>query len=444
MTAEEQKQALLNATLKAGKVLIEQAGGAAGSATDEYAEFETNVSNLTNTLKAKASPAISGVVHELNDLLLIDKKVGDAALKNTKNYKDYTLAVIDQTKEQIRNNTVLQIASTIFPQLTGLVYAQAAANNTLTDVEYKLKMGLYDVTETGIVQIGMTKDAGAATEHTKKVVLDYANAMADAGQGAGTYSGYLQGLKKDTNDTKAAQDDLNASTKALANEAMAELTTAFANQKIMASLTGDALLDYMKKQGLLKQPTYDFLQDLKNITAEFDLNRDGMIDAGEATDVYKAKLDALNGLVIRNEVITSYRSIGSPYASSGGMPPQGTVTQGHGSTVIPSTPGHYEYDSHGNAIWVEGGHTGSSGSYGSGGVVSSPGIAPRASGGPVSAGQPYMVGERGPEPFIPKQDGYIAPTGTPLGNTYNIYAANDPNAIIAALQHRQAVERAMA
>ena len=41
----------------------------------------------------------------------------------------------------------------------------------------------------------------------------------------------------------------------------------------------------------------------------------------------------------------------------------------------------------------------------------------------------------------------VAPAGgNPPANgaTYNIYAANDPNAIIAALQHRQAVERAMA
>lgn len=34
----------------------------------------------------------------------------------------------------------------------------------------------------------------------------------------------------------------------------------------------------------------------------------------------------------------------------------------------------------------------------------------RASGGHVNAGQPYMVGERGPEPFIPSQSGRILPS----------------------------------
>ena len=35
----------------------------------------------------------------------------------------------------------------------------------------------------------------------------------------------------------------------------------------------------------------------------------------------------------------------------------------------------------------------------------------RASGGPVRAGQPYMVGERGPEMFVPNQSGNIIPNG---------------------------------
>lgn len=39
----------------------------------------------------------------------------------------------------------------------------------------------------------------------------------------------------------------------------------------------------------------------------------------------------------------------------------------------------------------------------------------RADGGPVEAGRMYMVGERGPEPFIPKVDGTILPAGSKLG-----------------------------
>jgi hypothetical protein len=34
-------------------------------------------------------------------------------------------------------------------------------------------------------------------------------------------------------------------------------------------------------------------------------------------------------------------------------------------------------------------------------------LAARANGGPVSSGQPYMVGERGPELFVPGRSGTI-------------------------------------
>lgn len=57
-----------------------------------------------------------------------------------------------------------------------------------------------------------------------------------------------------------------------------------------------------------------------------------------------------------------------------------------------------------------------------------PGIGGRAEGGPVYAGTPYIVGERGPEVFMPRQSGTIipnhalasgAPAAAPVVNVYN-------------------------
>ena len=45
-------------------------------------------------------------------------------------------------------------------------------------------------------------------------------------------------------------------------------------------------------------------------------------------------------------------------------------------------------------------------------------IGSRANGGPVMAGRPYMVGERGPELFMPNSSGMIIPNGA--GNTINV------------------------
>jgi phage-related minor tail protein len=40
----------------------------------------------------------------------------------------------------------------------------------------------------------------------------------------------------------------------------------------------------------------------------------------------------------------------------------------------------------------------------------------KARGGPVFSGQPYMVGERGPELFMPNRSGSIVPNGQLMGS----------------------------
>lgn len=73
----------------------------------------------------------------------------------------------------------------------------------------------------------------------------------------------------------------------------------------------------------------------------------------------------------------------------------------------------------------------------------------RADGGPVDAGKPYMVGERGPERFVPSVSGTILPSGTggggsitihvnvtqPLGTPQQIAAAVGP-ALITVLRNQ--------
>jgi phage-related minor tail protein len=58
---------------------------------------------------------------------------------------------------------------------------------------------------------------------------------------------------------------------------------------------------------------------------------------------------------------------------------------------------------------------GSIGGAGGGGLLSSIGalfgLPGRATGGPVSAGTPYLVGERGPELFVPQQAGRVQANG---------------------------------
>lgn len=56
----------------------------------------------------------------------------------------------------------------------------------------------------------------------------------------------------------------------------------------------------------------------------------------------------------------------------------------------------------------------------------------RAAGGPVSAGSAYLVGEEGPELFVPGRSGSIAPNGA--GNTYIIDARGADMAAVARIE----------
>lgn len=44
-------------------------------------------------------------------------------------------------------------------------------------------------------------------------------------------------------------------------------------------------------------------------------------------------------------------------------------------------------------------------------AASALGFAAKASGGPITAGMPYLVGERGPEIIVPRQNANVIPNG---------------------------------
>jgi len=72
LTAEEQKQALLNETLRAGKVLIDQVGGSVESLADPYSVLRANTENLTNSFKAWISQALGPAVTAASQLVQME------------------------------------------------------------------------------------------------------------------------------------------------------------------------------------------------------------------------------------------------------------------------------------------------------------------------------------------------------------------------------------
>jgi hypothetical protein len=68
------------------------------------------------------------------------------------------------------------------------------------------------------------------------------------------------------------------------------------------------------------------------------------------------------------------------------------------------------------------------------------GVVGRRFGGPVSSGRPYMVGEVGPELFVPNSSGKIVPNDKLGGNTLNLtqnIQSSDPILTAAEVVRRQ-------
>lgn len=66
----------------------------------------------------------------------------------------------------------------------------------------------------------------------------------------------------------------------------------------------------------------------------------------------------------------------------------------------------------------------------------------RAEGGPVVPGTAYLVGERGPELFVPREAGAIVPRARMGGITVNIYAQDAPSVMRSETQIAAMLARA--
>jgi hypothetical protein len=75
LTAEEQKMALLNATLEAGQILIEQVGGNADSATDSFGRLGASWKNAWNNMLSDSTGPISQLAEKLANFAEISDRV---------------------------------------------------------------------------------------------------------------------------------------------------------------------------------------------------------------------------------------------------------------------------------------------------------------------------------------------------------------------------------
>ena len=118
LTAAEMKQALLNETLRAGAVLIEQAGGTTESATDEYDIFETAIGNLTDAMKVNVHEGMRPMIKVLSEAtpIFTDNITATVALKDAQaksliTEEQYRKAVLDLRHGVISHTEALELVT---------------------------------------------------------------------------------------------------------------------------------------------------------------------------------------------------------------------------------------------------------------------------------------------------------------------------------------------
>lgn len=212
---------------------------------------------------------------------------------------------------------------------------------------------------------------------------------------------------------------------------LAETTKELTYQELAGRLDAEAAFNLASKMGLVDWQARITHDAVETLTDKYDLNRDGAVDAGEATHDYMLEAaglwDVIQGMTDKTITITTiFREIHSGYSDKtyggnwGGGGQEGVGV----NKSEPINPG--------------------------GGVVNPNPIDSgddekynwRATGGPVAAGSTYLMGERvitRPEVYVPLQDGYVLTKqdaqralsgsarsgGIIINNSFNI-SATDP------------------
>ena len=215
------------------------------------------------------------------------------------------------------------------------------------------------------------------------------------------WTNYVQAIR-DANQAYAegriGMDELSAA-QGTAEEALRRTTAEFIFQKAAADMDAAAALELARGMGLVDEKSYAVAKALGDAKVQYDTNRDGAIDAAEANAGYSQKvLDlqaAVNSLQSKGIEVTM-NSLAQYMSDLDNLERRITTMP---DRVVNVTV-HENYDR-----------------------VSTGGLSgTRASGGWVGNNQAYLVGERGPEIFVPKISGTIIPNNklSAGGTTINL------------------------
>ncbi|MHC4334124.1 MAG: hypothetical protein ACYSUV_10295 [Planctomycetota bacterium] len=482
LTAEEKQMALLNATLAAGENLINQVGGSTESATDAYEQNSAALANMKDLMSQTVNEGINPMVSALaefysgaipardayqmlleamdngvittEELVDLDRQMADglidlaeltaileqaairhalavgtqgSAVQQTDYHVSDHIGTIEEATiatEELAEATVdlkaQQKALTMWMQgplgneYDSFYSKQDDLIEQIGELEDQLK-GLGDeeyIPDKNIDQvtdlknelggvIGEIWDLDQALEEGElnqiqgeEARLSIENLRLEAGElerqiialGGVPYTTDEQQLEID--ETKGKLDELNQKLEEN-KRAHEEATKAMLFNIAAAHLSTEAQTELAWELGLIDTKTFQATTSIASLTEKYDLNKDGVIDLSEMTDEYIRDVEELKRTIdgiphtLTKTLIFQIRKYGTAPDWEWNPYTEETVDY----TPPPPKAQHPDH---------------------------------RHRGGPVAANMPYIVGEKGPELFVPNASGSIIPhndllTGAPSG-----------------------------
>jgi hypothetical protein len=431
LTAEEKQMALLNATLEAGDKLIAQVGGTTESATDDIARMETSVLNLKDAIAEGLSPAVSraagGIAEFLNTQMdanevityaiqLTDEKrlADDKALIAVNNVRDgvwtanealewLTYYTKDATEGTDNSRfAMIEAAAAADHEAERLMNAgvwlrdTATATDELTTAQVDLKQQMSDLSL--FIQGPLGKEYDTFTQKQSDLTIEIEETQARIIE--------LEGLEYITEEQKSELE--TAKTK------VDELSQKFTdNADAHDEATKRIMFNLLAQRAAIEGLTSEEVTFLQKVATNWGLVDQATADYVTNADAYLGTLAASSGENLGHMRSQLALTLGTTQTNLDGMRGNFGLLDGSMKNSIDVARRLEDQIRRlkGKTITVKTVYK----------TVGQP--YRRQHGGPVKEGNPYIVGEAGPEMFVPFADGEIIPNRRIRGYPNDSYFA---------------------
>lgn len=265
LTADEKAQALLNATMEAGDVIIQQAGGNIESATDEIQRMDAEWKNLKNTAGVLVAPAVADVAGATND------------------YLGMQVALIKAMKE---GNITMGEANALVREATFGTKTFADVTEELTNSMAPVETSLRGINDASYETVSAFEELNPEVTVGYEAMRNMALATDASSVAFVTYDGQVNSL----------------------SEAMAKFSAELVYNKAAQDMDMESAIALGVQMGVVDEKTVYLTERLASLRDEFDTNRNGMIDASEAASGYSQRvIDLYNSLArLDGKTATTY------------------------------------------------------------------------------------------------------------------------------------------